>query len=240
LFKTITNHAQMKLFATPLNFKPHLDYLWTRWKNIMRKFDISFRNDLRKKVETIENASGVELVVAILPRATRYTEYYMGVGIGLSFLVLTAMMFLPAEFWYVYIYGETVGTGLVGAGLMWVFPGLLRLVVGKKKLSRNIDMRASATFQKARIYETRARVGVLLLVCWLERKVKLVPDKGVAEMVPPDELDAIEAKFHTVFKADDPAQTLLNLLDESKDVFAKYIPPDTHPINELPDELWID
>jgi uncharacterized membrane protein len=206
----------------------------------MRKFDISFRNDLRKKVETIEHASGVELVVAILPNAMRYTEYYFAVGTSLSFLVLTIMMFLPAEFWYVYIYAETVGVGLLGAGLLWIFPTLLRMLVGKKELLRRTDMRANATFQRARIYETKARVGVLLLICWLERRVKLVPDKGIAEMMPPDELDAIEAKFNTVFKADDPAQLVLNLLDECKDVFAKYIPPDTHPINELPDELWID
>lgn len=206
----------------------------------MRKFDISFRNDLRKKVETIENASGVELVVAILPQTARYTEYYMGVGIVLAFLVLTTMMFLPVDFWYIYIYAETLGIGLLGAGLLWLFPALLRLLVGKKELMRRTDQRANATFQKARIYETRARVGVLLMLCWLERKVKLVPDKGVSELVPPDELDAIEGKFGSVFHADDPAQTVLNLLDECKDVFAKYIPPDTHPINELPDELWID
>lgn len=206
----------------------------------MRKFDISFRNDLRKKVETIENASGVELVVAILPKAARYAEYYLAVGAGLSLVVFTTMTFIPTEFWYVYIYLETVGMGAIGAGLLWIFPTLLRTLVGNKELHRRCDQRANATFQKARIYETRARVGVLLMLCWLERKVKLVPDKGVSELVPPDELDAIEAKFNTVFKSDDPAQTVLNLLEECKDVFAKYIPPDTHPINELPDELWID
>lgn len=206
----------------------------------MRKFDISFRNELRKKVETIENASGVELVVAILPRAMRYAEYYLAVGAALSFVVLTSMMFMPTEFWYVYIYAETLGIGLIGAGLMWVFPTLLRLVVGKKELIRRTTLRANATFQRAKIYETHARVGVLLMLCWLERQVKLIPDKGVAELIPPDELEAIEAKFHTVFTSDDPAQTVLNLLEECKDVFAKYIPPDTHPINELPDELWID
>ena len=170
----------------------------------------------------------------------RYTEYYLGVGLALAFLVLTSMMFMTTEFWYVYIYAETVGMGLLGAGLMWVFPTLLRLLVGKKELNRRTDMRVNATFHRARIYETRARVGVLLMICWLERKVKLVPDKGVSELMPPDELDAIEAKFNTVFKSDDPAQVVLNLLDECKDIFAKYIPPDTHPINELPDELWID
>lgn len=206
----------------------------------MRKFDISFRNELRKKVEAIENDSGVELVVAIVPRAMRYTEYYLGVGAAIAFVVLTSMMFMPTQFWYVYIYLETVGMGLLGAGLMWIFPALLRLLVGKKELNRRTDLRANATFHRARIYETRARVGILLMICWLERKVKLVPDKGVSEMMPPDELDAIEAKFNTVFAADDSAQVVLNLLDECKDIFAKYIPPDTHPINELPDELWID
>ena len=70
-----------------LNFKLQMDYLWTRWKKDMRKFDISFRNELRKKVETIENDSGVELVVAIVPRRC-------------ATLSITWAWAWPSRFWY--------------------------------------------------------------------------------------------------------------------------------------------
>ena len=206
----------------------------------MRKFDISFRNDLRKKVETIETESGTELVVAILPRTSHYLEYYLAVGIILSVVVLSVMTFIPFEIWYVYIYLETLGLGLLGAGLLWLIRPLLRGLVGKKEIKQRSEQRANAIFQKAQIYETRQRVGVLLVFFWLERVAILMPDKGVTTMVPPDELELLSAKFNAVFNADDPATAVLDALEQSKAIFAKYIPADTHPINELPDELWIE
>ncbi len=206
----------------------------------MRKFDISFRNDLRKKVETIETESGTELVVAILPRTTHYLEYYLAVGAILSVLVLSIMTFIPYEIWYVYIYLETLGVGLLGGGLLWLIRPLLRALVGKKELKKRTESRANAIFQKAQIYETRQRVGILLVFFWLERIAILKPDKGIVSMIPPDELELLEAKFNAVFKADDPATAVLEALEQSKAIFAKYVPADTHPINELPDELWIE
>ena len=206
----------------------------------MRKFDISFRNDLRKKVETIETESGTELVVAILPRTAHYLEYYFAVGIALSVIVLSIMTFIPYEIWYVYIYLETLGVGLIGGGLLWLIRPMLRALVGKKELKKRTESRANAIFQKAQIYETRQRVGVLLVFFWLERIAILKPDKGVLELVPPDELELLEAKFNAVFKADDPATAVLDALEHSKTIFARYVPADTHPINELPDELWIE
>jgi putative membrane protein len=209
-------------------------------KECMRKFDISFRNDLRKKVESIESASGAELVVAILPRTSHYLEYYFGVGIALGVVVLTTLMFIPTEIWYVYIFFETIGVGLFGAGMLWLVRPLLRKLVGNKELVRRTDRHASAIFHKAKIHETRQRVGILLVFFWLERIVVMIPDRGVSALVPPDELALLQAQCQKVFVADDPAGAVLDALNTGKEIFAKYIPVDTHPINELPDELWIE
>lgn len=205
----------------------------------MRKFDLSFRNDLRKRVEAIEMASGVELVVAILPRTGHYLEYYFGVGLLFSFLVLTVMMFIPTEIWYVYIYCETVGIGILSAGLLWLLPSLLRWIVGAKELDRRTQRRANAIFQQAHIHETQQRIGILVIFFWLERRVVMMPDRGVRDQVPPDELEALEASCKEVFLAHDPPLALLTALEASKDLFARYIPPDLHHLNELPDDLWI-
>lgn len=206
----------------------------------MRKFDISFKNDLRKKVEAVESASGVELVVAILPRTSHYLEYYFGAWIALAVLVLTIMMFIPTEIWYVYIYFETVGVGLIGAGLLWVIRPLMRRIVGKKELQRRTEIRAHAIFHRAHIHETRERVGTLMVFCWFEQIMLLLPDKGIRELVPPDELDLLQAKCQSVFAADDPPHALLESLGAAEELFAKYVPRNAHPFNELPDELWIE
>jgi putative membrane protein len=206
----------------------------------MRKFDGSFRNDLRKKVEAIEQAAGVELVVTILPRASRYLEYYFGLSTLLAFVDLTVLMFIPIEIWYVLIYLETVALGLVGVAVLWIFPGALRFIVGKDRLKKRVEMRARAIFQQAQIYETRERVGILVVFSWLEQRVMVMPDKGVAAMVPPDEWAALEARCKGVFTTQDPPQAVLDVLDQAMEMLARYVPPEVHPINELPDELWIE
>jgi uncharacterized membrane protein len=206
----------------------------------MRKFDITFRNDLRRKVESIEAAAGVEIVVAILPQASRYLEYHLGAALVAMVLTLSITMFVPFDIWYVYLYIYTVGAGILGGGALWVFPGLLRALVGKKQLQMRTDLRVNATFSRAKIYETRERVGILLMICWLERKVRLVPDTGVVQLMPPSELEGLEKRFASVFAAPNPAQAILEQLEAAKETLASFIPPDTHAINELPDDLWIE
>lgn len=206
----------------------------------MRKFDSSFRNDLRKTVESLEKASGIELIVAVLPRATNYTAYFLGTSLALSLLVLTIMMFIPTEFWYVLIYIETVGIGIIGAVLLWLFPGLLRLLVGKRRLKKNAALKASTIFQKAKVYETRERIGILLVYSWFEKSATLLVDKGATAMIPADEIADFEEKCQAIFLSKDPAAALLSTLQESQAMFATYIPADIHPVNELPDELWME
>lgn len=206
----------------------------------MRKFDSSFRTDLRKTVELIEENSGVELVVALQPRSKSYASYYWAAASISAFLILTVLMFIPTEFWYVTIYAETVGIGVIAAVLLWAFPGILRLLVGEKRLTENTKARAERIFQKAKIYETRERIGILLYFSWFERKVMLITDKGATAMIPADELTKFENNCGAIFKTSDPAQAILKALNESKEMFATYIPADLHPVNELPDDLWMD
>ena len=205
----------------------------------MRKFDDSFRVALRERVEAIESESGVEIVATVMPRAARHWHIYLLCGLVPSFLVLTLMMFLEAEFWYVLIYLETLGALLIGAALPWIFPGLLRLLVGRKNLRHQADTAARALFQRAGIVETGERIGLLIVYNWFEKLAVVLPDTGAEELIPPDELDAIRQGADAAIADGDPAQAILDHLAAIQPLLTKYIPRDIHDINELPDELWL-
>ena len=204
----------------------------------MRKFDDDFKSALRTAVEATEAVSGVELVVTILPRASRYWDTFLAAGLLTSFLVLTVMMFIPTEFWYVLIYLETLGAFLLTLGILWAFPGLVRLL-NRKKMHALVETATRALFQKAGMVETSDRIGVLVLFAWYERTVIMLPDTGAEELLPPDELAQLTARFQTIFTDRDPAQAILDRLEEARSLFELYIPRDVHDINELPDELWL-
>jgi uncharacterized membrane protein len=206
----------------------------------MQKFDGGFRSELIKKVEAVEAGSGVELVVALFPKAKSYAAYYWAAAACSGLLVLTLLMFLPHEFWYVLIYFETLGTAILAAGLLLLLPGLLRNLVGSKRLQANAKERAKLTFQKAGIYETKERIGVLFCICWFEQRVEVLADKGAAALIPADELEKLELGLNGIFDQSDAAQALLEQLDIAAKVFAQYVSRAIHPVNELPDGLWLD
>ncbi len=205
----------------------------------MRKFDADFKGALRSVVEDIESESGAEVVATILPRADRYLDTYLFAGLCVSLSVLTVMMFIPTEFWYVLIYLETIGALLFTFGLMWVFPGIARVLIGKKRLLRRVETEARALFQKAGMVETKERIGILIVFAWFEKEVIFLPDIGAAEMIPPDVIETLKNQLAEVFTHPDPANAMLEHLSAMKDTLKVYIPRDVHDINELPDELWL-
>lgn len=205
----------------------------------MRKFDDEFRVALRDAVRGIESESGVEVVATILPRTGRFWGLLLLGGLVPALLVFTFLMFLEAEFWYVLIYMETVGTFLIGMGVLWVFPPLQRWLIGKKRIRARVELEARALFQKAGIHETKERIGVLIFMAWFERVAVVVADRGAEELIPPDELATIERQFSDALMEKDVAQAVLDRLHALQPLMKVYIPRSVHDLNELPDELWL-
>ena len=148
-------------------------------------------------------------------------------------------MFIETEFWYVLIYLETLGAFLIGAGIFWLFPPLLRMLLGKDRLKARVELEARALFQKAGIHETKERIGVLIFMAWYERTAVVVADRGAEELLPPDELETMERQFADALMERDVAQAVLDKLHALKPLMKVYIPKSVHDLNELPDELWL-
>lgn len=205
----------------------------------MKKFDAQFKEGLRTAVENVESTSGVELVVTIFPKTQKYLSVHLGLGAALSFLVLTLLMFVPQEFWFVLIYLETLTAFWAGFGLPFLIPGLKRMMIGEKRLRKSAETATRALFQQAGIANTRDRIGVLVSLCWLEKEVVILPDRGAEELVPPDEWATLQRRVEVVFESDNPAEELVEVVKETQSLFEQYIPRSEDDINELPDELWL-
>jgi putative membrane protein len=206
----------------------------------MRKFDDSFRTSLRDAVQEVETSSSVELVVAVLPRVQRYLHVPLLLGAALSVVTLTLLIFVEAEFHYIHIYIDTVAAFLAGAGLIWVFPSLGRMMIGRAEIARQVETKARAMFQKAGIHETRHRTGVLVVFCWLERQAVIVADRGVVHALPPAELEKLRQQAQQAIESRDSAEAILQFVKGSKTIFTDLLPQQADDINELPDELWLD
>lgn len=206
----------------------------------MKKFDQSFRDQLRTAVEEVESTSGVELVVTILPRSERKIWVNLALGIVLAFVVLAALMFLPKTFWYVGIFLETLLGFALGFFLPMLFPGIYRLVLGRKALEEACQKEAQVLFHRANITHTEYRIGVLVCLFWEERMVVVLPDRGARDLVPPDEWPGVQASFMQARTQPDAHSEILKAVSALKPFFEIYIPRSEFDVNELPDELWLN
>lgn len=205
----------------------------------MKKFDEPFRKELKEAVSSLESASGVELVVALVPHVERYYVAHLASASIVSMGLLTVLMFMPAEVWYVKIYYETLIAFVMGFVLLFAFPITKRLMLGKKFLKRRVTEKARSTFLEARIHDTRHRTGVLTYVAFFERQVVIVADDVAEELVPPQEWEAMRQRFQDAFTSKDPAQAVIDAIKGSADAFRVFIPRTENDVNELPDELWV-
>jgi putative membrane protein len=205
-----------------------------------KPFDDTFRADIGRAIAQIESQSHSEWVVLVKQRTDSYAQYPLGLGAALAFLALSYFHF-SAEFfdeWLIYV--GTIGAFALSAALTAGLPGLLRLIVGRKRLRRNVEILARACFQKGGLHHTRDKTALLVFVAVFERQVALIPDRGVESAVPPAEWAKLRQGFDGVFRANNPAAELLARLEEAGPVFSRYVPQVEDDTNELPDNLDID
>ncbi len=206
----------------------------------MNYFDDKFRNELRQAVHELEARSGAELVVALTPRVDRYYSAHLLVGSLAALTLLTVLMFVPQEIWYVKIYFETLFAFGLGFLILFAWDSLKRRLVGRNYLHHRVDQHARALFQRAGVYKTRNRTGVLVVVSVFEREVAIIADETAAKNMPAAEWEAVRARFTRAFTAKQPAEAVIVAVRQSADSFAKYIVRPADDENELADEPWVE
>ena len=203
-------------------------------------FDDATRANLSRVIAQIEIQSHAELAVIIKSRIHGYAEYPLGVGAALAFVALTYFRFSYDFYADWVVYTGTVSCFVLGAVLTGGIPGILRLLVGRKRLEQTAEIMARACFQKGGIHHTRDNIGVLIFIAVWEKQIVILPDRGAEAAIPPGEWKKIQQDFRGVFRANNPAHELMAKLEGLLPVFSHYIPQVEGDINELPDNLEVD
>jgi len=206
----------------------------------MKKFTHSdFQIQLGDSIAELEQASQIEVVVIIKQKSANYEDVPLGLGANLSLLTLGYLFFVDTSFDdYLVFFAILAAFGL--GVLFGLLPVIQRLLAGKKRKQRNVEIMARALFQKGGLHHTSTKVGTLIYLSLLERRVYIVADRGAQMAIPEQEWQNITTNLQSIFKTKNPAESLLIELAKCKDTFHRYIPALENNINELPDDLSID
>lgn len=162
--------------------------------------DDDARVAFKRAIESIEVVSAVEVVVAVRRRSHGYRQANVTIGILAAFAGLAAMLYSTHTFGLMSILLDPFVVGLVAGGIVELLPGMKRVLTPPAQRSLHVHRAARATFVERGVHATRERVGLLVYVSWLEQQVALVPDLGLARMLPADALARMEAALTAEMK----------------------------------------
>lgn len=200
-----------------------------------RFLDAEARAAFKQAIEAVENASAVEVVVAVRRRSHRYLHANVVVGALLAFVGLAVMLFADHAFSLPSILVDPFVVALLAGGLVELTPAVKRLLTTPAARRREVDRGARATFVERGVHHTMGRSGLLVYCSWLERQIALVADVGLAQALPEGALGKLEASLTEAMSRGGAA--VARALAASADQMATALPHSDDDINELPDDI---
>lgn len=149
------------------------------------------RERIAAAVAAVEARTSCEFVAVVAPSASFYWSVRLGAPILISALISMAwLLWAPVPLTAAALLQLQTFTFVVaGAAFLWT--PLLRAVTPKSILQERAAMLAQAQFHASGVSGTTGRTGVLLFVSLCEHHVEIIADRGVAELMGPDDWQAV-------------------------------------------------
>ena len=160
-----------------------------------------FSKQALKHIETAvteaEAASGGEIVPVFARQSSFYEMALWRGGFVLAFMVsivllvvnetTDVLLFLPPYLWLIIVFSS----GVLGAAMVMQIHVLKRWIIGKKILQARVEDQAQNMFYQHNVSFTEQRTGILLYISFFERMAVILPDIGIAEVVPEEAWEKI-------------------------------------------------
>lgn len=95
--------------------------------------------------------------------------------------------------------------------------------------------RAVEVFSRLRVWDTEENTGVLVYVQWLDRRVEIVADRGIAARVAQAEWDGICRQMELAFRSGRFEQGAVDAVKAVGELLARHFPARPDNPNELSD-----
>jgi putative membrane protein len=200
--------------------------------------DEEARVAFKRAIEAIESVSAVEVVVAVRRRSHSYRQANVTVGMLAAFAGLAAMLFASHTFALTSILVDPFVVGLLAGGIVELLPGVKRVLTPSAQRSEHVHRAARATFVERGVHATRDRIGLLVYISWLEQQVALVPDLGLARLVPADVLARMEQALTAEVRSG--GTHVATALERCTDELRAAAPVGENDINELSNSIDSD
>jgi putative membrane protein len=200
-----------------------------------RFLDDEARAAFKQAIEAVENASAVEVVVAVRRRSARHGHANVAVGAVVAFLGLAAMLYASHTFSLSAILIDPFVVAVLAGAAVELLPFVKRWLTTPAARRRHVTRAARATFVERGVHNTTGRSGMLVYISWLEHEVAVVPDIGIAAALPEGAVAKLENELTRAMRTGGTA--VANKLAACAPAMAAAMPHREDDVNELPDAI---
>jgi len=204
------------------------------------------KDALEKRIAEAERLSQTQIVLATVKRSDCYREIpWKAFALGTSAAGLLVLLFdliiigWPGNSNVIISIVATLAIGAFIALLTILLPGFAKWFLPDSRAETETHQYAESLFLSKELFATEHRTGILLVISLFERKVVILPDKGLKEIVSEDDLKNIIRLMKRPLAQHQFRQAMEIAIDELIKVIKPGSPVEKSP-NELSDKIIED
>lgn len=112
-------------------------------------------------------------------------------------------------------------------------PALKRLFLNRNQIDEEVREAAVTAFFSEKLYKTRQENGILLFISVLERRVWILADSGINNLISPEQWQEIVAHISSGIRQKRQCDAICEAIQQVGDILAQHFPPTPDDHNEL-------
>lgn len=200
------------------------------------------RTRLDGLIADVEKRTNTQIVLAVIQRSDSYAELpWKAFALGASITgLLVFILNLLSYGWYPRVAVHIAVAGILGGGavfaLLTVFiPGFAKRFLSSVRADVEVRQYAESVFLSRELFATGNRTGILVLVSLFERKVIILPDKGLRDQLTNDVMQGIITAITRSLKRNEIGRAFESGLEELSHTLETNVQGKGE--NELSDEI---
>jgi putative membrane protein len=165
------------------------------------------RNRLDALIADVEKRTNTQIVLAVIQRSDIYAELpWKAFALGTSFTgLLVFILDLLFYGWFPRVTVPIAVAGILSGGALFVLltvliPGFAKRFLSAFRAEVEVRQYAESLFLSRELFATSKRMGILMLVSLFERKVVILPDKGLIDQLTGDSMQSMIAAMTLFLK----------------------------------------
>lgn len=208
---------------------------------------------IQNAVKDAESRTSGEIAVCLTAESSDYSVWELFASIICSVVCFCIMLpfagnirhffensnWLSPEWYLPATYGFAIFLTVLVFFFVFNIPALDRLVIPAAFRNKTVSKKAFSTFAETGVYCTENHNGILIYVSYLERQVRIIADKGIADKISDDMWRLISDSLVEELKNGNGVAGFCDAIDKCGQLLSQHFPIKPDDVNELPDGLLI-